>query len=690
MKKNHRVTFAIMVPLISIMLFSSTILPGLPSVIPPSPSVLPIQEVFAQDTDEEEPESRSSEESTDEPTDEPTDGSTDITCPDGQVLEDGECVDPPEPPTCPDGQVLEDGECVDPPEPPTCPDGQVLEDGECRTPAPTPAPTPTNPGGVIQQPSAAPPNSCEVWNIDGQGQTESTSTAAPPTGTCPKIEVILSTNNIKPEIGQVRFGSIIPVPGAPQTHTQPRIDGGTVDITVRVTGLPDNSNIPVTLDFKPQRPTGGHSHISGGADDTTKRAFGRFIGPGVDNNNPLKITGKTDSSGELKVTFRAENLLSDYSSASGILEFTATATLQGQSIVSSPKTLTIEIPGLQSLPGGNNYITYGDSTQNHGGNNHYGIRGAIAAIQNIANEYARTHNGDRLQIGQISLPMGGVFDISGDWNPAGQNDGHKSHACGTDVDVDDLASNGRSINSTDLAMITIRQYAGAFVISEGSHYHIHFGDCAIADPECAPEEVKKARQFFDKYMNEFTYQTWTVAYSNLRDFVEGKGGNPKQINPDWVRRFNDPLSAEKRIQQYFESGAKGAKDKGLTEIALLSVEDGKTVKYPSSGNILWQAGIGVGSYKLEWFWAIGHGTLYGNGAFEMTRQGDIVKITGIVNFRMYDVYDFNKGQPGHAEAEILKKCADAKDYTIESYWTKVVSGTVNVKTGSAQYTWTLL
>ena len=42
----------------------------------------------------------------------------DTTCPDGQVIEDGECVDPP--PECEEDQVIEDGECVNTVEPPLC------------------------------------------------------------------------------------------------------------------------------------------------------------------------------------------------------------------------------------------------------------------------------------------------------------------------------------------------------------------------------------------------------------------------------------------------------------------------------------------------------------------------------------------------------------------------------------------
>ncbi len=64
--------------------------------------------------------------------------SSPIPCPQGQHLENGQCVpNPPEP--CPQGQHLENGQCVpNPPEP--CPQGQHLENGQCVPNPPEPCP----------------------------------------------------------------------------------------------------------------------------------------------------------------------------------------------------------------------------------------------------------------------------------------------------------------------------------------------------------------------------------------------------------------------------------------------------------------------------------------------------------------------------------------------------------------------
>jgi hypothetical protein len=148
-------------------------------------TAVPTTTSFAQESDEEEDGSES--ESTDESEPEP-----EPTCPEDQVLEDGECVDRTDI-TCPEGQVLEDGECVEPPEPtPTqCDPPEVpCDDGgggtgpteppavPVPTPTPTPQPTParinsssTNPSGLIQQPVALGDQCPIIMNVDGNAST---------------------------------------------------------------------------------------------------------------------------------------------------------------------------------------------------------------------------------------------------------------------------------------------------------------------------------------------------------------------------------------------------------------------------------------------------------------------------------------------------------------------------------------
>ena len=79
-----------------------------------------------------------------------------------------------------------------------------------------------------------------------------------------------------------------------------------------------------------------------------------------------------------------------------------------------------------------------------------------------------------LRYNDQSLVFGGVFDISGDWTPDTPRDGHKSDACGTDIDIGVLSVGGRQINAVDLARIVMTNYPGAFMINEGDDFHVHF------------------------------------------------------------------------------------------------------------------------------------------------------------------------------------------------------------------------
>jgi len=209
----------------------------------------------------------------------------------------------------------------------------------------------------------------------------------------------------------------------------------------------------------------------------------------------------------------------------------------------------------------------------------------------------------------------------------------------------------------------------------------------ITVTECTPERVNAARQYFDNFIKEFNSKGWSVAASNLQDFVEGTGANPKEISSDWTRSFREVTAGEKRIQGFFENGASGFPDEGVRQIAP-KVPNGQTVNHPPSGTIQWEADI-LGNPRGEFFFAIGHAELFGDGAFKLTRDGNKITVTGLVNFRLHDVYNFNEGQPGFEEAEILKKCANAKEYTITSNWSMGVSGTLTPN-GNGNLKWTLL
>lgn len=94
--------------------------------------------------------------------------------------------------------------------------------------------------------------------------------------------------------------------------------------------------------------------------------------------------------------------------------------------------LYVEIPGLNRMPTGTDYVLYNseDGEKNHP-DNHFGTPALINTIKAVASEYkTAAPDAEPLQIGDMSLFTGGVFDIKHDWTVP-----HTGHALGTDADI---------------------------------------------------------------------------------------------------------------------------------------------------------------------------------------------------------------------------------------------------------------
>ncbi len=66
--------------------------------------------------------------------------------------------------------------------------------------------------------------------------------------------------------------------------------------------------------------------------------------------------------------------------------------------------------------------------------------------------------------------------------------------------------------------------------------------------------------------------------------------------------------------------------------------------------------------------ALGEHNLKGTGTFTITRKGDVILVSGPVNFLLEDTYDFKKGQPFADGALALKKHRGAEDFDFEARW----------------------
>lgn len=126
---------------------------------------------------------------------------------------------------------------------------------------------------------------------------------------------------------------------------------------------------------------------------------------------------------------------------------------------------------LQSLGAGSNYDLIG-ATPYHA-SNHFGTPYVNSAMEAIANEYAASPNGHRIDINDISLVYGGVFDIAGTWSETN----HQTHRMGLNVDVRYNGA-GNSVQDFETFSNIAANYSGTVQVhsagTPNQHIHINF------------------------------------------------------------------------------------------------------------------------------------------------------------------------------------------------------------------------
>ena len=73
----------------------------------------------------------------------------------------------------------------------------------------------------------------------------------------------------------------------------------------------------------------------------------------------------------------------------------------------------------------------GGTNEHNGTHNHFGINDVVQNIIQISNDWKEEHPDKHiLEINDISLPLGGKFDVNGKWHGA-----HQTHREGKDIDI---------------------------------------------------------------------------------------------------------------------------------------------------------------------------------------------------------------------------------------------------------------
>jgi hypothetical protein len=287
------------------------------------------------------------------------------------------------------------------------------------------------------------------------------------------LEVRLSTSSIKP----VPFTNIVSADDKVSVTAHAFGIGGAADAV---------ADYPLVLVSTPVAFSGGHDHDAG-------RPDGKFSGTGL-TVHTTSATGRTDASGDLFAVFTSTFFGGDEL-------FYASSTIDA-SVVSISTGLVIKTGGFVLLPDATYYIMDGGRALHHGpkckdkaidptcdspDRDHYATPATAKAIAAIAAGWLATHPNQRMEINDMSLPLGGGFDVGGHWtadivdefpdDPMHCNRvGHCEHRDGRVADIQ-LEPNTPPNNLPAKARTELKDLLRKHHVRwhiEGSHWHIKF------------------------------------------------------------------------------------------------------------------------------------------------------------------------------------------------------------------------
>jgi len=230
-----------------------------------------------------------------------------------------------------------------------------------------------------------------------------------------------------------------------EASVRPLKTGGlnTTTVVVRaLRGTEPVAGVPVELRVEPVPNSGGHDHHDAG------RPRGRLSA----------TSGVTGADGKFTTEYTASEI-------AGVEEVIASSPQATEEVKAR---IEVNVEGLMAVPAGPHYELVG-APQNHAGTNdpcrstpptsqhsrnHFGTAALIAAIQNIAREYASLHPGVRLRINDMSLEFGGLFDNLNNWQYV-RGRSHGEHRVGKNADIgfSGIDSNNRCVTRLRLALL---------------------------------------------------------------------------------------------------------------------------------------------------------------------------------------------------------------------------------------------
>ena len=164
-----------------------------------------------------------------------------------------------------------------------------------------------------------------------------------------------------------------------------------------------------------------------------------------------------------------------------------------------------------------------------------------------------------------------------------------------------------------------------------------------------------------------------VAADNLEYFLNGAGGT-RTISWTWLRDYGPVTTAEKRNRKRFEK---------FIEKRARTLADGERITIYDYFDATETA-----NPFTELYYASGTFTVTSYGEFKLSRKGCRITITGDLDHRWWDPYDWHNGLdayvPGFgrvkdSEALFLENNGRGKSFMMESWWTQSLKGTYSIR-----------
>ncbi|HUT50638.1 MAG TPA: peptidoglycan-binding domain-containing protein [Alphaproteobacteria bacterium] len=185
-------------------------------------------------------------------------------------------------------------------------------------------------------------------------------------------------------------------------------------------------------------------------------------------------------------------------------------------------------------------------------------------------------------------------------------------------------------------------------------------------------------------------------------YLDGTGG-AVDYDPRWILRHKALRTAANRIEGHYQDwmiGKRKPKDPSRAVAGrLLSLKSGRSITVSDDFDGRYKFDLSRNRFSDHRL-LLGNGSIRANGTFTFSRKGNIIEVTGVIENRIRDPFDFTEGQVArffprisvrHDDMIRLEQHGRAKTFIIRSTWRRRIKGRLRIVpipgTKSSQLVW---